>query len=48
MWSSSSVCYPDDVSQLLINYEEDEENTDIIQNSDLEADFDDVMEEDDD
>ena len=45
MWSS--ICYPDDLSQLLINYEEDAENTDIVQNSDSEDDFDEVMEEDD-
>ena len=46
MWSS--VCYPDDVSELLMDYEEEEENTDIAQNSDMEDDFDVVMEEDDD
>eukprot|EP00112_Aurelia_sp_Birch-Aquarium-sp1_P000007 Seg1.7 transcript_id=Seg1.7/GoldUCD/mRNA.D3Y31 product="hypothetical protein" protein_id=Seg1.7/GoldUCD/D3Y31 len=39
----SSVCCPDDVSQLLIK---DEENTDIVQNSNLEDDFEDVMEDD--
>ena len=39
MWSS--VCYPDDVSELLMSYEEEEEeNTDIPQNSHMEDDFD--------
>ena len=43
----SSACYPDDVRDLLFNYKEDEENTDYVQNSsDLEDDFEDVMEED--
>ena len=41
----STTCYPDDISQLIINHAEDEENTaflhDII---DFEDDFDDVLE----
>lgn len=46
----SSVCYPDDVSELLIGQEEveDEDEFDLVQNSDLEDDFDDVMEDDED
>ena len=40
----SSVCFPDDVSELLIGQEvEDEDELDFVQNSDLEDDFDDVM-----
>ena len=44
----SSVCYPDDVSELLITCEEHEENEDFSETSDLEEDFDDAMEADDD
>ena len=43
----SSVCYPKDVFQLLIGYEENEEITHVEGYSDLEEDFDDVIEEDD-
>ena len=40
----SSVCFPYDVSELLIGQEvEDEDELDFVQNSDLEDDFDDVM-----
>jgi hypothetical protein len=43
----SSVCFPDDVSELLIGQEVEDE-LDFVQNSDLEDDFDDVMEEEED
>ena len=43
----SNVCYSKDVFQLLIGYEENEENTHVEGYSDLEEDFDDVIEEDD-
>ena len=46
MWSSA--CFPDDFCELLFNYEKDKENTDFVQNSDLEDDFHEVMEEDED
>ena len=45
----SSVCFPDDVSELLMGQEvENEDELDFAQNIDLEDDFDDVMEEEED
>ena len=40
----STACYPDDISQLLINHAEDEENTDFLHDIDFENDYDDVLE----
>eukprot|EP00794_Sanderia_malayensis_P008687 gene8687-biopygen6960 len=43
----SGICYPDDVCELLVNYEENEDRSDVV-HSDFEEDSDDVMEEDED
>ena len=40
----STACYPDDISQLLIHYAKDEENTAFLHDIDFEDDFDDVLE----
>eukprot|EP00794_Sanderia_malayensis_P014386 gene14386-biopygen11490 len=43
----SGICYPDDVCELLVNYEENEDRSDVV-HSDFEEDSDDVMGEDED
>ena len=40
----STTCYPDDISQLLIHYAKDEENTAFLHDIDFEDDFDDFLE----
>ena len=44
----SSVCYPNDVGELLIARQENEEEFDFSQNSNLEDDFDDDIVDDED